>query len=57
MPNFTTTYSFNLPLVNDPTDADLWGGYLNTNWTNLDSYLSGSTQLTTVDRDWETALK
>lgn len=39
MPTFTTNYSFNLPLVNDPTDEDLWGGQLNANWTRVDSIL------------------
>ena len=39
MVNSTTTYSFNLPEVNSATDEDLWGGQLNTNWTNLDSIL------------------
>lgn len=48
MPNFTTQYNFNLPLVNNPTDADLWGGYLNANWTALDSLLRGATQLTNL---------
>lgn len=39
MPNLTTNYSFNLPLVNNATDADLWGGQLNSNWTSLDGIL------------------
>lgn len=39
MPNSTTNYSWNLPLVNNATDADLWGGQLNSNWTDLDSTL------------------
>ena len=39
MPNLTTNYNFNLPLVNDPVDEDLWGGQLNANWTSLDSIL------------------
>jgi hypothetical protein len=39
MPNSTTNYSFNLPLVNNATDADLWGGQLNSNWTSLDTTL------------------
>lgn len=43
MPNSTTNYSFNLPLVNNATDADLWGGQLNSNWTSLDSLLLTST--------------
>lgn len=40
MPNLTTNYSFNKPLVNDATDEDLWGGYLNDNWDSVDSLLS-----------------
>jgi microcystin-dependent protein len=39
MPGSTTNYAFNLPLVNDPIDADLWGGQLNANWTSLDALL------------------
>lgn len=39
MVSTTTNFSFNLPAVNSATDEDLWGGYLNTNWTNLDTYL------------------
>jgi microcystin-dependent protein len=39
MPGSTTNYAFNLPLVNDPIDADLWGGQLNANWTSIDSLL------------------
>jgi len=39
MPNSTTNYAFNLPLVNDPIDADLWGGQLNSNWSSLDTLL------------------
>lgn len=37
MPNSTTNFSFNKPLVNNATDADLWGGYLNSNWDDADS--------------------
>jgi hypothetical protein len=39
MPNLTTNYDFYLPLVNNATDQDLWGGYLNDNWTSIDSLL------------------
>ena len=39
MPNLTSNFSFNLPLVNDPVDEDLWGSQLNTNWTSLDGIL------------------
>ena len=39
MPTLTTNFGFNKPLVNNATDADLWGAQLNTNWDNLDTYL------------------
>lgn len=39
MPSTTTNYGWNLPLVNNATDADLWGGQLNSNWSDLDSTL------------------
>lgn len=41
MPSNTPNFSFNLPGVNDPVDADLWGGQLNSNWTSADTLLSG----------------
>ena len=44
MPNNTTNYNFNNPLVNNATDADLWGGYLNSNWDSTDSVLNTRTQ-------------
>lgn len=31
MPTTTTNYGWTKPNVNDPTDQDLWGGYLNAN--------------------------
>lgn len=37
MPNNTTNFEFNKPLVNNATDADLWGGYLNDNWDSVDA--------------------
>lgn len=37
MPTSTTNLSLSKPLVNNATDADLWGGYLNTNFDTLDS--------------------
>lgn len=47
MPNLTAVYSFNKPIVASPTDADLWGGYLNDNWDRADelfqSYAWGAT--------------
>jgi len=36
MPTTTPNLNLNKPLVNNPTDADLWGGYLNTNADILD---------------------
>ena len=41
MPASTTNYSWNLPTVGG--DEDAWGGYLNTNWTSLDTLLGGVT--------------
>jgi microcystin-dependent protein len=41
MPTPTTNYSFSLPTVG--ADDELWGGFLNANWTALDTLLfSGS---------------
>ena len=40
MPNSTTNFSFNKPLVNNATDADVWGGYLNDNWDDVDELIS-----------------
>lgn len=37
MPNTTPNLSLYKPLVNDVTDQDLWGGYLNDNMDTLDS--------------------
>lgn len=45
MPNLTPNYDFNLPLVNNATDADLWGGQLNSNWSSLDTLLKASFEL------------
>lgn len=39
MPNPTTNFGLLQPLVNNPTDQDLWGGYLNTSISNLDTLL------------------
>jgi hypothetical protein len=36
MPTTTTNYSLYKPLVNDPIDEDLWGGYLNENADTID---------------------
>jgi len=40
MPTLTTNFGFNKPLINNATDADLWGGYLNDNWDEIDSKLT-----------------
>lgn len=40
MVTFTANYNFALPGVNDPTDANIWGGYLNGNWSALDALLA-----------------
>lgn len=45
MPTLTPNYDFNLPLVNDATDQDLWGGELNDNFTSLDSLLYTATNV------------
>lgn len=37
MPTTTTNLGLYKPLVNDPTDQDLWGAYLNTNLDTLDT--------------------
>ncbi len=39
MPTLTPNFSFYLPLVNNATDQDLWGGYLNSNFSSLDTLL------------------
>ena len=44
MPTLTSNFDFNKPLVNNATDADLWGGQLNSNWDDLDGYLSLNTE-------------
>lgn len=37
MPTLTPNYSWNLPLVADPIDADLWGTQLNANFSAQDT--------------------
>lgn len=37
MPTLTPNYGWNLPLVNDPTDEDQWGGLLNENISDQDT--------------------
>ncbi len=44
MPDTTTNYAFYKPLVNNATDQDLWGGYLNTNFDTLESVLDTRTR-------------
>lgn len=39
MPTTTTNYGLEKPLVDDPTDEDLWGGYLNTDLDDIDTLL------------------
>jgi microcystin-dependent protein len=39
MPTLTTTYGLYKPLVNNPVDQDLWGGFLNTNMDSIDTLL------------------
>ena len=39
MSSTTPNYGWILPAVNDPTDANLWGGYLNSNLSNQDAQL------------------
>lgn len=46
MPTTTTTYSLNKPLVNNATDQDLWGGYLNDNMDTIDTQML-------LCRDWK----
>jgi hypothetical protein len=39
MSSLTPNFGFILPSPNDPTDQDLWGGMLNSNFTLLDTLL------------------
>jgi len=43
MPTQTTYYGFQKPNVNDPTDQDLWGGYLNMDLDSIDSIIHSLT--------------
>lgn len=43
MSTTTTNYTFTLPGVNDPTDADLWGTENNANWASVDTLLKTAT--------------
>ena len=44
MPNSTTNYGLLQPLVNNATDSDLWGGYLNTTIGNVDTLFATAIQ-------------
>lgn len=39
MSTVTPNYGFILPAINDPTDQDLWGGMLNSNFESLDTII------------------
>lgn len=43
MSTLTTNYSLIKPGVNDATDQDLWGGYLNSNFDAIDTLLKTAT--------------
>jgi hypothetical protein len=49
MPTQTNKFGFSKPLVNNATDADLWGGQLNTNWDDIDGLLAQTTSSKTTD--------
>jgi len=40
MPTQTTIYGLDKPLVNNPIDSDLWGGYLNGDMDDIDGLLA-----------------
>lgn len=42
MPTATTNFGLSKPLVNNPTDQDLWGGYVNTDLDSIDGLLETS---------------
>lgn len=43
MVTYTTNFHFAKPGINDPTDQDLWGGYLNDDLDQIDTLLAGFT--------------
>ena len=47
MPTTTTNYGLNKPLINNATDQDLWGGYLNGDLDNVDTLLMTAFSWTT----------
>jgi len=52
MPTLTTNYSLNKPLVNDPTDQDLWGDQLNDNMDTIDTTMDAiQTQLDALETE------
>ena len=48
MPTTTTNFGLNKPDVNNPDDADLWGGYLNGDMDELDTIVKASLNSTTT---------
>ena len=48
MPTTTTNFGLNKPDVNNPDDADLWGGYLNADMDELDTIVKASLNNTTT---------
>ena len=42
MPNTTSNYALYKPLVNDATDEDLWGGYLNDSMDLIDAQMKAN---------------
>lgn len=46
MPSTTPKFGLYLPLVNDPTDQDLWGGYINANLSSLDTLVQTAMNFT-----------
>jgi len=49
MPTLTSNLLYSKPLVNNATDADLWGGQLNTNWDDLDTDIAHTTSAESAD--------
>lgn len=45
MATFTVNYNLNKPGINDPTDQDLWGGYLNDDLDIIDSQMKANEDL------------
>lgn len=46
MPNLTSNYSLQKPLVNDPTDEDLWGDEINKDTDDIDALLKQGITIT-----------